>query len=85
MFQNVPLDEAELLFAYAPDDLNRYAYDILIGMYKDLLDRQSQENGSRNFAEIFPEPPGLEEFRAELRRRQDTEQEFIESLNVERK
>ncbi len=85
VFQNVPLDEAELLYAYAPDDLKRYAYDILIGMYKPLLDGQAAETGSRNFTSVFPEPPEMESFRAERQRREDAERAHFESLNVEQK
>jgi len=85
VFENVPLDEAELLFAYAPDDLKRYAYDILVAMYKPLLDKQAAETGSRDFDSVFPEPPDMESFRAERQRREDAERAFYESLNVEQK
>ncbi len=85
VFQNVPLDEAEILFSYATDDLKLFAYDILISMYKEMLDERAEDTGTRNFAAVFPEPPGLEQFRQERDRMAAEEREFIESLNVEEK
>lgn len=85
VFQNVPLDEAEILFSYATDDLKLFAYDTLIGMYKALLDTRAEETGSRRFISVFPEPEGLEAFRAERERLAAAERAFIDSLNVEEK
>jgi len=84
-FQQVPLDEADLLYSYAPDDLKKFAYDMLVSIYKEPLDGLARETGSRTFDETFPEPEGMEAFRIERRRIELAEQAEYEKLNVEQK
>lgn len=68
--------EAETLYANAPEDLKRYAYDALVTRFKDYLDEQhAQGNIEADFDTIFPEPDGMEQHRIryerELQRRQE--------------
>lgn len=63
----LPLSEAELLYFYAPVDLRRYAYDPLVAALKETYDKNAKETpGARPFAEVFPEPPGMEAFRVAI-------------------
>lgn len=84
-FEQIPIDESDLLYAFAPDDLKRYAYDLLVAMHKERLDALAAETDGRTFDEIFPEPPGMEAFRAERARAELQERAHIDSLNVEQK
>jgi hypothetical protein len=67
MFVNVimrlPPSEAELLYSYAPDDLKRFSYDVLVGRYKGFIDELSSSGESKTFAQLFPEPDGMPAFR----------------------
>ncbi|MEQ8771199.1 MAG: hypothetical protein RIB60_11905 [Phycisphaerales bacterium] len=59
----LPPEEAELIYFNAPDDLKRYAYIALGERYQQVLD---QTGDDRPIDEIFPPPPGMDEFRQEL-------------------
>lgn len=58
-------DEAALAYSYAPDTLKRYAYDMLSERFRDALDATETAEG-QSFADLFPEPPGMAQFRVEL-------------------
>ncbi|RMH12046.1 MAG: hypothetical protein D6695_07805 [Planctomycetota bacterium] len=85
MFKLVPPDEAELLYFYAPDDLKKFAYDMIVALYKDSITELAKANKSRPFDEIFPEPEGMEQFRIELEAMRAAERQFVEQLNIEQK
>lgn len=69
LFANVvtdlPPSDGELLYGYAPPDLQRYAYDALVTRYKSTIDALAEQDRSEPFAVLFPEPPGMDAFRAE--------------------
>ncbi|MBU6413756.1 MAG: hypothetical protein KGS45_09790 [Planctomycetes bacterium] len=60
-------DEAETAYAGADDELRRWAFDKLKGIYSELY-AQAAEKGGRTFATVFPEPPGMDLFRAQRQR-----------------
>lgn len=57
------LDQAALVFKNAPDDLRRYAYDILQERFRDPENRDLAVNGDR-FDIVFGEPQGMAQHRA---------------------
>ena len=61
------LDDAETVYDNAPEDLRRYAYDALVDRFKESIDAD-EAAGGRPFTRIFPEPPGMAEFRVEYQR-----------------
>jgi len=65
--QTLGVDDARSVYARAPEDLRRFAYDIMRGSYEDRLTQATQAGLSEPFAVIFPEPPGMARFRIELK------------------
>jgi hypothetical protein len=65
--QGLGLDQAELVYDRAPNDLRQWGYDVLRAMFKDVLEEiakaQPDPTKVRTFEQIFPEPKGMEEFR----------------------
>ncbi len=59
----LPPEEAELIYFNAPDDLKRYAYVALTERYQRILEQTGE---TRPIDEIFPPPPGMDEFRQQL-------------------
>jgi hypothetical protein len=59
-------DDAEKLFDAAPRDLRVWGYDIIQARFKESMDFLAGMGGKK-FAEVFPEPPGLEEHRRRMR------------------
>jgi hypothetical protein len=53
------LDQAETLYATAPVELRRFAYDLLANRFKNDLDAVTVR-GARKFDEVFPEPPDMD-------------------------
>ncbi len=68
--QVLELDDAEQAYANAPDDLKRYAYDLIAQRFREPLDQLAKQGG-RPFDVIFPEPPAMAEHRALMKRYQD--------------
>jgi hypothetical protein len=60
-------DEAEVAYSGADDVLRRWTFDKMKGTYAELY-AQAAEKGGRAFDVIFPEPPGMDAFRAERQR-----------------
>lgn len=60
------LDEAEMLYSYAPEDLRRYAYDTIRDRFGTGIDEMAELNISEPFDVLFPEPPGMEAHRARI-------------------
>lgn len=52
------LDDARRMYASAPEDLRRYAYDPLVAAYKGYFDEYAGRGGD-SFDVVFPEPPGM--------------------------
>jgi len=67
--EDLPLDEAELAYSYAPETLQRYAYDILRERFKEPLDKEESAGGA-SFASLFPEPTEMPAFRAFLEQKE---------------
>lgn len=81
VIQDLPFDEAELAFGYAPESLQRYAYDIVRERFKPSMD-QAVARGGASFETMFPEPPDMPQFRlflAEKERQRATS--GLESIN----
>lgn len=66
-------DDAVRIYANAPDRLKVYAYDTLIGMFKERIDERHAAGVSRSFEELFIPPPDLEAGRAMIKRLQSEE------------
>ncbi len=77
----LPLQEAQLLYTYAPDDLKRFAYDIMLQRFQEDVNEDAEGEGD-TFASLFPEPPDMEAFRVYLasKERQRSE-ERIDGIN----
>ncbi|MCL4220607.1 MAG: hypothetical protein KJZ65_04480 [Phycisphaerales bacterium] len=84
MFRLVPLDEAELLYFNAPNDLKQFAYDPIVEIYREPMRAQVAAGlQQRTFEQVFPEPDRMEQFRSDFARRRAAEQTFRESLNID--
>ena len=84
-FNALSLTDAELLYQLAPNDLKQYAYDSLVSTYEDVVKQMHAKGESEPFSTLFPEPPGMAEFRIAIRQREAQELAFRDSLNVEQK
>ena len=65
MIQNLPLEDARAAYVTAPVGLRQYAFDILSELYKQEL-TEGTTDGGESFAQVFPEPPGMPEFRRRM-------------------
>lgn len=65
--QTLGIDDARAVFGRAPEDLRRFAFDMLREVYQTRLDASAQAGLSDPFAKIFPEPPAMPPFRDWLR------------------
>ena len=63
------LDDAEKLYDNVSDDIKQFGYDVLATRFKEVVDAQAKDGKSRTFDQIFPEPPGMKEFREEMERK----------------
>ncbi len=63
LLQILDLDDSERIYARSPDDLKQAAYDLIRERYKPELDELAK-TGGKPFDQAFPEPPGMEEYRA---------------------
>ncbi|MCC6228205.1 MAG: hypothetical protein IT432_03155 [Phycisphaerales bacterium] len=61
----VPREEAEALYARAPEDLRVYAFDLLVERYKKEIDAEVAKGG-KPFDVIYPEPALMAEHRAKM-------------------
>jgi hypothetical protein len=62
MMMGVPLDRATIAYALASDELRQYAFDRLKQRFGAPMDKEPDK--SRQFAANFPEPVGMDAFRA---------------------
>lgn len=78
---NLAFDEAALAYSYAPDSLKRYAYAILAERFGDALSSDNVEEGE-TFADRFPEPPGMAEFRVKIAEKErQRRQSDVDAIN----
>ncbi len=82
LMSNMPVEQAELLYGNAPAGLQQRVYDALYVTFRDELNAQG-ELGGRDFNAVFPEPAGMEAYRAELQRRRQIGD--AESIDVQRR
>lgn len=61
------VDDAEVAYFNAPNQLRQFAYDILAARFSDTL-AASADAGGREFEAVFPEPEGMDEFRVYVQR-----------------
>ena len=55
------------MYDNAPEDLKRFAYDVLAALFRESLDAdKAAGTASKSFDEMFPAPSGLDAFRADL-------------------
>ncbi len=57
------LDQAADVFKAAPDDLRRFAYDLVLERFRDPENKELAVTGEK-FSTLFAEPPGMAEHRA---------------------
>jgi hypothetical protein len=62
MMLGVGLDRASIAYALASDELRQYAFDTLKQRFARAMDKEPDK--SRHFAAVFPEPVGMDVFRA---------------------
>jgi hypothetical protein len=78
---SLAFDEAALAYSYAPDSLKQYAYDMLAERFRTALNESPTEEG-QTFEDLFPEPPGMEQFRAYLAQKERERRESdVDSIN----
>lgn len=80
IMRELPLREAERLYYYADDDLKRWSYDFMQLRFAERLDQNEE---GRQFADIFPEPSGMEAFRErreQLRLDREAERERVDGI-----
>ena len=59
--QELPAEDAQLVYQRAPADLKRWGYDVLQNMFRRVMD---DDEDTPAFDEAFPEPEAMDEFRA---------------------
>ena len=80
---NLDFDEAALAYSYAPESLQKYAYDMLAEKFREEIDTASREQGGRPFDEYFPEPEGMAAFRDYLRAKdRELRRNDLDAINV---
>jgi hypothetical protein len=74
MFQEfvaqLSLDDAAYVYAAAPNDLKQWAYDALQQAHRAALTQEVKE-GVRSFDHFFPQPEGMDAFRARIAQKQE--------------
>jgi hypothetical protein len=63
----LPPEDAQAVYARAPEDLRRYAYDYIAQNLRGLYD-EAEKEGGQPFATAFPEPPGMAAHRERIAR-----------------
>lgn len=69
----LPTEQAQTAYTQAPEWMRQYAFDSMQRLWSDVL-TEGEKGGGKSFATMFPEPPGMKEFRAR-RAREIQEQE----------
>ncbi|MEM7621802.1 MAG: hypothetical protein AAF235_01200 [Planctomycetota bacterium] len=76
----LPVDEAVVMYGYAPDDLRRYAYDDLVSIYVPAIEDERVVL-DEPFEVLFPEPTNMAAHRAYIARKLQNRQNPIENIN----
>lgn len=77
-----PVEDASAVFVAAPTELRQYAFDTLKARWQETLD-ENTKNGGQSFAKLFPEPPGMDGFRAELSAREREARERAAKMDLQ--
>ncbi|MCB1282486.1 MAG: hypothetical protein KDB18_13270, partial [Salinibacterium sp.] len=72
----LPVEQAEVMYGEAPQNLKVWAYDVIEERFKPMVDRNANEAGGEPFDLLFPKPEGLEEHRAYLEQRRQQRQDL---------
>lgn len=78
--QELPPEDAQIVYERAPEDLKRWGYDILQDLFRQSLD--SNED-TPSFDEAFPEPAGMAEFRLERQKIIEDEERPVGPQGIE--
>jgi len=82
MISVLAFDEAEAMYFYAPEDLRRFAYDVLRNRFGDAIDAAAERGDGEPFEILFPEPSGMEEHRAYIARKEaERSERRLENIN----
>jgi len=81
LMSRLTIEQAETMYARAPEELKKLAYDRLQQLFRATLD---EGNSQRSFDEVFPEPAGMAQFREAMRRSLQREQQAGD-MGIERK
>ena len=69
------------MYSYAPNDLKRFAYDILAARYKPAIEAKTLDLGDP-FEVLFPEPPGMDAHRRRMEAREaERSRTDLDSIN----
>lgn len=63
---SLSLEESESMYLAAPDELKQFAYLVLERELSEHLNEEAAAGRGRPFDEVFPPPPGIDAFRAEM-------------------
>jgi hypothetical protein len=66
LLSELDLDDAEKLYDAVPQEIRLYGYDPVIARFKEPLDELAK-GGGRTFAQVFPEPTGIEAHRQRMK------------------
>lgn len=80
----VPREQAEALYARAPDDLRVYAFDLLVARFKKDMDAEVAKGG-KAFDLVFPEPPLMAQHRQKMEDKAAKMRQLQESLQQQTK
>ncbi len=67
------LDDAQRVYAAAPDSLKLYSYDTFVQMFKENQDELHKAGAAKSFDDIFPAPLGIEAHREKVKRQAEIE------------
>ena len=70
LLPQLEMDLAQTAYYNAPEDLRKWAYDGLVERYRSFFEDETGQPRveGRRFEAVFPEPPGMPEFRAMVQR-----------------
>ncbi len=78
----MPVEQAELMYGEAPNELQLWGYDIILERFKPIVDLNAAETGSDPFEILFPLPDGLEAHRAYIFQRRQNRQDSRQETGV---
>jgi hypothetical protein len=66
--QSLGIDDASIVYGRAPDDLQKFSYDIMRSHFGGMIEELAKVGEVQPFEKLFPEPPQMELFREDLKR-----------------